>query len=95
MIAFDTCVGHYAKEDVDQIQTKLATTWEDLLTKLTYRSKDLDESLTEQQYFANSREVEAWLKEKEFLVSSEDFGKDKEAAEVSVCHAVSVKQASS
>ena len=36
-----------------------------------------------QQYFADANEAEAWMKEKEPMVMSKDFGKDEDSAEVS------------
>ena len=50
--------------------------------KARLRKTDLDESLQEQQYFADANEAESWMKEKEPLVANTDYGKDQDSAQV-------------
>ena len=57
--------------------------WQNLKDKTAKRKDDLDDSLEAQQYFADANEAESWMKEKEPIVTSEDYGKDEDTAEVS------------
>lgn len=50
--------------------------------KARLRKTDLDESLQEQQYYADANEAESWMKEKEPLVANKDYGKDQDSAQV-------------
>jgi hypothetical protein len=49
--------------------------------KAAGRKDDLDESLHAYQYLADVTEAEAWLTEKEPLVTSTDYGKDEDSAQ--------------
>lgn len=46
------------------------------------RGEALGRSLQAQQYFSDAQEAESWMKEKEPLVSSGDYGKDEDSAQV-------------
>ena len=46
------------------------------------RKKDLENALQVHQYYADANEAESWMKEKEAIVSSGDYGKDEDSAEV-------------
>lgn len=46
------------------------------------RKQDLDDSHQAHQYFADANEAESWMKEKEPIVGSTDYGKDEDSAEV-------------
>ncbi len=46
------------------------------------RREDLEDSLEAQQYFADANESETWMREKEPMVNSIDYGKDEDSAEV-------------
>ena len=48
------------------------------------RQAALEASLQAQQYYSDAQETESWMKEKEPLVSSGDYGKDEDSAQVSV-----------
>ena len=48
------------------------------------RKGHLDDSLQAHQYLADVAEAESWLKEKEPIVTSDDYGKDEDSAQVSV-----------
>ena len=50
--------------------------------KAAKRKEDLDDSLQAQQYFADANEGESWMREKEPIVCSTDYGKDEDSAEV-------------
>eukprot|EP00731_Ephydatia_muelleri_P023859 Em0016g130a len=47
------------------------------------RKKDLENALQVHQYYADANEAESWMKEKEAVVSSGDYGKDEDSAESS------------
>lgn len=42
----------------------------------------MEESLLAQQYFSDANEAELWMKEKEPIVASNDYGKDEDSAQV-------------
>ena len=46
------------------------------------RKGHLDDSLQAHQYLADVAEAESWLKEKEPFVTSDDYGKDEDSAQV-------------
>ena len=48
------------------------------------RQAALEASLQAQQYYSDAQGAESWMKEKEPLVSSGDYGKDEDSAQVSV-----------
>ena len=50
--------------------------------KAAARKSDLDDSLQAHQYLADVAEAESWLKEKEPIVTSDDYGKDEDSAQV-------------
>lgn len=57
--------------------------WDTLKAKASQRRQDLEDSLQAQQYFADANEAESWMREKEPIVGSTDYGKDEDSAEVS------------
>lgn len=56
--------------------------WQSLRNKASQRRQDLEDSLQAQQYFADANEAESWMREKEPIVGSTDYGKDEDSAEV-------------
>ena len=74
--------GHFAAEDVKAKLSELNQTWEALKAKASQRRQDLEDSLQAQQYFADANEAESWMREKEPIVGSTDYGKDEDSAEV-------------
>ena len=46
------------------------------------RGEALERSLQAQQYLSDAQEAESWMKEKEPLVNSGDYGKDEDSAQV-------------
>ena len=51
--------------------------------KAATRKGLLDDSLQVHQYLADVDEAEGWLQEKEPIVTSDDYGKDEDSAQVS------------
>ena len=52
--------------------------------KCVGRKSELDDSLRTHQYYADSSEAEQWIKDKDQLTSSTDYGKDEDSAQVSL-----------
>uniref|UniRef100_A0A8C0MG11 Spectrin alpha chain, non-erythrocytic 1 n=1 Tax=Canis lupus familiaris TaxID=9615 RepID=A0A8C0MG11_CANLF len=73
--------GHFAAEDVKAKLSELNQKWESLKSKASQRRQDLEDSLQAQQYFADANEAESWMREKEPIVGSTDYGKDEDSAE--------------
>ncbi|XP_068925579.1 spectrin alpha chain, non-erythrocytic 1 isoform X9 [Petaurus breviceps papuanus] len=73
--------GHFAAEDVKAKLNELNQKWESLKAKASQRRQDLEDSLQAQQYFADANEAESWMREKEPIVGSTDYGKDEDSAE--------------
>uniref|UniRef100_A0A8I5ZKH2 Spectrin, alpha, non-erythrocytic 1 n=1 Tax=Rattus norvegicus TaxID=10116 RepID=A0A8I5ZKH2_RAT len=76
-----TLPGHFAAEDVKAKLSELNQKWEALKAKASQRRQDLEDSLQAQQYFADANEAESWMREKEPIVGSTDYGKDEDSAE--------------
>lgn len=81
---FPLLQGHFAGEDVKAKLAELHGRWDGLKGKAAQRRQDLEDSLQAQQYFADANEAESWMREKEPIVSSPDYGKDEDSAEVNV-----------
>lgn len=45
------------------------------------RKQDLEDSLQAQQYFADANEAESWMREKEPMANTQDYGKDEDSSE--------------
>uniref|UniRef100_A0AAQ4Q8H5 Spectrin alpha, non-erythrocytic 1 n=1 Tax=Gasterosteus aculeatus aculeatus TaxID=481459 RepID=A0AAQ4Q8H5_GASAC len=73
--------GHFAAEDVKGKLAELHGRWDTLKAKASQRRQDLEDSLQAQQYFADANEAESWMREKEPIVGSIDYGKDEDSAE--------------
>uniref|UniRef100_A0A3P9IJC5 Spectrin alpha chain, non-erythrocytic 1 n=1 Tax=Oryzias latipes TaxID=8090 RepID=A0A3P9IJC5_ORYLA len=73
--------GHFAGEDVKTRLAELHGRWDTLKAKSSQRRQDLEDSLQAQQYFADANEAESWMREKEPIVGSTDYGKDEDSAE--------------
>ncbi|XP_056875429.1 spectrin alpha chain, non-erythrocytic 1 isoform X4 [Takifugu flavidus] len=73
--------GHFAGEDVKVKLTEVHGRWDTLKLKASQRKQDLEDSLQAQQYFADANEAESWMREKEPIVGSPDYGKDEDSAE--------------
>lgn len=78
--------GHYRAADIKKKISSLSTMWTRLKELSQLRQRALEDALKAQQYFSDAQEAESWMKEKEPIVSSADFGKDEDSAQVfSVC----------
>uniref|UniRef100_A0A3Q3G2S2 Spectrin alpha chain, non-erythrocytic 1 n=1 Tax=Labrus bergylta TaxID=56723 RepID=A0A3Q3G2S2_9LABR len=73
--------GHFAADDVKTKLAELHGRWDTLKSKASQRRQDLEDSLQAQQYFADANEAESWMREKEPIVGSPDYGKDEDSAE--------------
>ncbi|KAM9327207.1 spectrin alpha chain, non-erythrocytic 1 isoform 3-T3 [Gastrophryne carolinensis] len=73
--------GHFASDDVKVKLRELNDKWGSLRNKASQRRQDLEDSLQAQQYFADANEAESWMREKEPIVGSTDYGKDEDSAE--------------
>ncbi|XP_073397216.1 spectrin alpha chain, non-erythrocytic 1 isoform X3 [Dendrobates tinctorius] len=73
--------GHFAADDVKVKLKELNDKWLSLRNKASQRRQDLEDSLQAQQYFADANEAESWMREKEPIVGSTDYGKDEDSAE--------------
>uniref|UniRef100_A0A671QJI3 Spectrin alpha chain, non-erythrocytic 1-like n=1 Tax=Sinocyclocheilus anshuiensis TaxID=1608454 RepID=A0A671QJI3_9TELE len=73
--------GHFAGDDVKTKLQELHNRWDGLKGKAAQRRQDLEDSLQAQQYFADANEAESWMREKEPIVGSTDYGKDEDSAE--------------
>uniref|UniRef100_M3XK81 Spectrin alpha chain, non-erythrocytic 1 n=2 Tax=Latimeria chalumnae TaxID=7897 RepID=M3XK81_LATCH len=73
--------GHFASDEVKMKLNDLNQKWEGLKAKASQRRQDLEDSLQAQQYFADANEAESWMREKEPIVGSTDYGKDEDSAE--------------
>lgn len=73
--------AHFASADVKKRVVALQNKWQMLKDKTQQRKQDLDDSLQAQQYFTDAAEAESWMREKEPIVDSKDYGKDEDAAE--------------
>ena len=54
--------------------------WSELNDQAAERSKKLELSLKAQQFFFEAGEVESWLTERNDVLSSTDYGRDRDAA---------------
>ncbi|XP_061836679.1 spectrin alpha chain, non-erythrocytic 1 isoform X1 [Nerophis lumbriciformis] len=73
--------GHFAGAEVKAKLSELHGRWDVLKSKAFQRRQDLEDSLQAQQYFADANEAESWMREKEPIVGSIDYGKDEDSAE--------------
>ncbi|XP_065202026.1 spectrin beta chain, non-erythrocytic 1 isoform X3 [Planococcus citri] len=71
---------HPETKQVTSLCTGLQDAWQDLKMKAAERSRKLDLSLKAQQFFFEANEVESWLTEKNDILKSTDYGRDRDAA---------------
>lgn len=72
---------HFAAAEIKKKIVSLQAKWQLLKDKALQRKQDLDDALHVQQYLTDAAEAESWIREKEPIVDSHDFGKDEDAAE--------------
>ncbi|XP_060810568.1 spectrin alpha chain [Amyelois transitella] len=73
--------GHFAADDIGARLQQLAQQWQQLREKALQRKQDLEDSLQAQQYFADANEAESWIREKEPMANTQDYGKDEDSSE--------------
>ena len=66
--------SNLSKGDIEKRLQQLTVNWDDLKRKADNRGRKLDESLSFQQFAASIEEEEAWINEKQHLLSSDDYG---------------------
>ncbi|XP_043493138.1 spectrin beta chain, non-erythrocytic 5 isoform X1 [Polistes fuscatus] len=72
--------AHPERKKIRELCDSLDDAWKDLKDKAGERSKALDLSLKAQEFFFEAGEVESWLNEKNDVLSSTDYGRDRDAA---------------
>ncbi|XP_022904897.1 spectrin alpha chain isoform X1 [Onthophagus taurus] len=72
---------HFASDDIRNRVNALHDHWFSLKEKANQRKQDLEDSLQAHQYYADANEAESWMKEKEPIVGSTDYGKDEDSSE--------------
>jgi spectrin beta len=65
---------------IESLCMGLQDAWKALQDQAHDRSRKLDLSLKAQQFFFEAGEVESWLSEKNDVLSSTDYGRDRDAA---------------
>jgi spectrin beta len=65
---------------IESLCVGLQDAWQDLQDQAQDHSHKLDLSLKAQQFFFEAGEVESWLSEKNDVLSSTDYGRDRDAA---------------
>lgn len=72
--------NHPEAKKIQDLCQGLDNTWKDLQEKAGERNRALDLSLRAQEFFFEAGEVESWLSEKNDVLSSTDYGRDRDAA---------------
>ncbi|XP_048512555.1 spectrin beta chain, non-erythrocytic 1 isoform X2 [Athalia rosae] len=71
---------HPERKKIQELCEELEVAWKDLQGNAEIRSRALDLSLKAQEFFFEAGEVESWLGEKNDVLSSTDYGRDRDAA---------------
>lgn len=69
-------------DEIKERLDNLARSWDELKGMASNRGQKLDESLAYQQFAANIEEEEAWIVEKQHLLSGDDYGDTLAAVQV-------------
>nr|CAD7444142.1 unnamed protein product [Timema bartmani] len=72
--------AHPENKQIESLCVELKEAWQDLHNKAAERNRKLELSLKAQQFFFEAGEVESWLTEKNDVLSSTDYGRDRDAA---------------
>nr|CAD7256489.1 unnamed protein product [Timema shepardi] len=72
--------AHPENKQIKSLCAELKEAWQDLHNKAAERNRKLELSLKAQQFFFEAGEVESWLIEKNDVLSSTDYGRDRDAA---------------
>ncbi|XP_023018167.2 spectrin beta chain, non-erythrocytic 5 kst isoform X2 [Leptinotarsa decemlineata] len=73
-------INHPEGAKISDLCSTLQNAWEELEDKANQRAQKLDLSLKAQQYFFDVNEIESWLNEKAAILSSSDYGRDRDSA---------------
>ncbi|XP_070576983.1 spectrin beta chain, non-erythrocytic 5-like isoform X4 [Ptychodera flava] len=73
---------HFESKDIIQKQNEVEASYAELIALSTTRRAILMEHRKLYQFYREADEVESWMKEKEGVASSEDYGKDLEHVEM-------------
>jgi spectrin beta len=71
---------HPERVQVDDTCKKLQSAWADIKEKANERAKKLELSLKAQQYLSEAGEIETWLGERNNVLKSTDYGRDRDSA---------------
>ncbi|KAG8237742.1 hypothetical protein J437_LFUL016681 [Ladona fulva] len=71
---------HPRSKEIENLCESLRESWKELEKRAGERGARLDLSLQAQQFFFEAGEVEGWLAERRDVLSSTDFGRDRDAA---------------
>ncbi|VDP10579.1 unnamed protein product [Soboliphyme baturini] len=74
---------HFLSSEIQQKVKLLEESWQNLKSKAERRRQDLEDSYLAHQYLADANEAESWMREKEPIVGSTDYGKDEDSSEQS------------
>ena len=77
-----TTQGHYGAVEIKKKIATLNSDWLKLKELGQTRQQALEDAQKAQQYLSDAQEAESWMKEREPIVSSADFGKDEDSAQV-------------
>uniref|UniRef100_A0AAG5CRA5 Spectrin beta chain n=1 Tax=Anopheles atroparvus TaxID=41427 RepID=A0AAG5CRA5_ANOAO len=72
--------NHPEKAKVKELCNSLERAWVDLQEKSAERSRKLELSLKAQQYLSEAAEIETWLGERNNVLRSSDYGRDRDSA---------------
>ncbi|XP_034253991.1 spectrin beta chain, non-erythrocytic 1 isoform X5 [Thrips palmi] len=72
--------GHPEAKQIENLCHQLKDAWSELNDQAVERAKKLELSLKAQQFFFEAGEVESWLTERNDVLSSTDYGRDRDAA---------------
>lgn len=76
--------GHFASDEITKRLYALNDKWQQLKEKANQRKSDLDDSLQAHQYFADAKQAESWMREKEPIVASTDYGREEDSTEANL-----------
>jgi spectrin alpha len=72
--------GHFLAPEIRERVAQLRDSWRGLRGRADKRRQDLVDSLQSHQYLADANEAESWMREKEPIVGSIDYGKDEDSS---------------
>ncbi|XP_050079457.1 spectrin beta chain, non-erythrocytic 1 [Anopheles maculipalpis] len=72
--------NHPERAKVKELCNALEKAWADLQDQSTERSRKLELSLKAQQYLSEAGEIETWLGERNNVLRSSDYGRDRDSA---------------